>query len=127
MAERARAVQESFEDRQTSTAEALEALLQGGRSQRGTQEGAGREGFRRADLFCLPHPAGCRDRQCRGGQPEDPGRPSSEFPNWKQSENALRELRKKVTFAIFAETDDLDRVAALVDELFTLLDKAERI
>jgi type I restriction enzyme R subunit len=32
-----------------------------------------------------------------------------------------------VTFAIFAETDDLDRVTALVDELFTLLDRAGRI
>jgi type I restriction enzyme R subunit len=50
-----------------------------------------------------------------------------EYPNWKQSENAQRELRKKVTFAIFAETDDLDRVTALVDELFTLLDRAGRI
>ena len=34
------------------------------------------------------------------------------FPNWKKSDNALRELRKKVTFAIFAETEDLDRVPA---------------
>ena len=42
-------------------------------------------------------------------------------------ENALRELRKKVTFAIFAETDDLDRVTARVDALFTLLEKADRI
>jgi len=50
-----------------------------------------------------------------------------EFPNWKQSENSLRELRKQVTFAIFAETEDLERVTALVDELFTLLDKANRI
>jgi type I restriction enzyme, R subunit len=32
-----------------------------------------------------------------------------------------------VTFAIFAETDDLERVTALVEELFTLLDKADRI
>jgi type I restriction enzyme R subunit len=51
----------------------------------------------------------------------------TEFPNWKRSENALRELRKKVTFAIFAETDDLDRVTAMVDALFTLLEKADRI
>ena len=50
-----------------------------------------------------------------------------EYPNWKQSEGSLRELRKQVTFAIFAETDDLDRVTALVDELFTLLDRADRI
>ena len=39
----------------------------------------------------------------------------------------LRELRKKVTFAIFAETDNLDQVTAMVDELFTLLEKADRI
>ena len=51
----------------------------------------------------------------------------TDFPNWKKSESALRELRKKVTFAIFAETEDLDRVTALVDELFTLLEKAGRI
>jgi hypothetical protein len=50
-----------------------------------------------------------------------------EFPGWKQSENALRELRKQVTFAIYAELDDLDRVTTLVDELFTLLEKADRI
>ena len=51
----------------------------------------------------------------------------AEFPNWKRSEAALRELRKKVTFAVFAETDDLDQVTAIVDELFTLLEKANRI
>ena len=51
----------------------------------------------------------------------------TDFPNWKKSENALRELRKKVTFAIFAETEDLDRVTAMVDKLFTLLEKAARI
>ena len=49
------------------------------------------------------------------------------FTNWKRSENALRELRKKVTFAIFAETDNLNQVTKMVDELFTLLEKADRI
>jgi hypothetical protein len=39
----------------------------------------------------------------------------------------MRELRKQVTFAIYAELDDLDRVTSLVDELFTLLEKADRI
>lgn len=37
----------------------------------------------------------------------------TDVPNWKKSENALRELRKRVTFAIFAETEDLERVTAL--------------
>jgi type I restriction enzyme, R subunit len=50
-----------------------------------------------------------------------------EFPNWKKSENSLRELRKKVTFAVLAKSDDLKRVTALVDQLFTLLEKADRM
>ena len=49
-----------------------------------------------------------------------------EFPNWQKSENSLRELRKKITFAIFAESDDLEKVTALVDEIFTLLEKVNR-
>jgi len=49
------------------------------------------------------------------------------FPNWKKSENALRKLRKKVTFAIYAGTDNLDQVTSIVDELFTLLEKVDRI
>jgi type I restriction enzyme R subunit len=32
-----------------------------------------------------------------------------------------------VTFAIYAELDDLDRVTSLMEELFTLLEKADRI
>jgi type I restriction enzyme R subunit len=51
----------------------------------------------------------------------------ADHSNWKRSESAMRELRKQVTFAIFAETDDLDRGTAMVDELFTLLERAERI
>ena len=50
-----------------------------------------------------------------------------EFPNWKKSESSFRELRKKVTYAVLAESDDLDQATALVDELFTLLEKADRI
>ncbi len=48
-------------------------------------------------------------------------------PNWKQSDNALRELRKQVTFAIFAEVDDLEKITQLVDQLFSLLERANRI
>ena len=64
MAERPKPVQESFEDRQTTTADALAELLAGDRAQRAAQEGAGRERVRWADVLCLPHPVGCR-RACR--------------------------------------------------------------
>ena len=48
----------------------------------------------------------------------------SEFSNWRESEKELRELRKKVTFAIFAEEDDLNKVTALVDSVFSVLQRA---
>jgi type I restriction enzyme R subunit len=48
----------------------------------------------------------------------------AEFTNWRQSEKELRELRKKVTFAIFAEEDDLNKVTGLVDSIFVVLQKA---
>lgn len=40
-----------------------------------------------------------------------------DYPSWRQSEAALREVRKAVTFAVFAEKDDLDEVAAIVEKL----------
>jgi type I restriction enzyme R subunit len=48
-------------------------------------------------------------------------------PNWRSSEKALRELRQKVTFALVAECDTLEPVTPIVDELFSLLAKADRI
>ena len=49
-----------------------------------------------------------------------------DFPNWQKSEASLRELRQKVTFAIATGMDDLDKVVNIVDELFKVLDKANR-
>ena len=126
MAERARAVQESFEQRQTSTAEALTELLRevaGNEARKKEQAEKSFDGLTyfvyRSLLDAKIQNAEVVSRKIRYA--------FTEFPNWKRSENALRELRKKVTFAIFAETDDLDRVTALVDALFTLLEKADRI
>jgi type I restriction enzyme, R subunit len=42
-------------------------------------------------------------------------------PIWRQSEAALREVRKAVTFAVFAEKDNLDEVAAIVEKLLANL------
>ena len=126
MAERARAVQESFEERQTSTAEALAELLrevEGNETRKKEQAEKSFDGLTyfvyRSLLDAKIENAEAVSRKIRHA--------FTEFPNWKCSENALRELRKKVTFAIFAETDDLDRVTAMVDALFTLLEKADRI
>ena len=50
-----------------------------------------------------------------------------DYPNWRGSEKELRELRKKVTFAIYAEMEDTEKVTGLVEELFALLGKAYKI
>ncbi len=126
MAERARAVQESFEQRQTSTAEALAELLrevEGNEARKKEQAEKSFDGLTyfvyRSLLDAKIQNAEAVSRKIRHA--------FTEFPHWQRSENELRELRKKVTFAIFAETDDLNRVTAMVDGLFTLLEKADRI
>jgi type I restriction enzyme, R subunit len=48
----------------------------------------------------------------------------AKFPNWQRSEGELRELRKQVTFALLREEDDVEKVTATVDALFTLLRKS---
>ena len=50
----------------------------------------------------------------------------TKFPNWQRSEAELREVRKQVTFAIFAEEDNMAKVTATVDSLFILLQKSFR-
>ncbi len=118
MAERARAVQETFEGRQVSTAEALEALLKEVATNEARKREQAEKSFDGLTYFVyrslldakIPN-AEAVSRKIRHA--------FADFPNWKRSENALRELRKQVTFAIFAETDDLDRVTAIVDGLFT--------
>jgi len=46
-----------------------------------------------------------------------------ESVDWRRSEKELRELRNQITFAIYGEVDDLDRVASLVDSLFESSDE----
>ncbi len=126
MAERARAVQEAFEGRQLDAAEALEALLREVEANEGRKREQAEKAFDGLTYFVYRTLLDAGIGNAEGVSRKIRGA-FAEFPNWKRSENALRELRKQVTFAIFAETEDLDRVAAVVDELFTLLDKAERI
>lgn len=126
MAERAKAVQEKFEDRQAETEEALQELLklvEG--NERRKQEQAER-GFDGLTYFVY--------RTVLDAGISSPEEVSTKIKtaftehfNWKQSEKELRELRQKVTFAVFSEENDLAKVTAIVDELFSLLGKASGI
>ncbi len=126
MAERAQAVKESFESRQTTTSEALEKLMQEIETDEARKKEQAERGFDGLTFFVyrtlldekIEH-AEEVSRQIRVA--------FVEFPNWKKSDREMRELRKKVTFAIYAQSDDLDRVTGIVDNLFRLLEKANRI
>ena len=126
MAERAQAVQESFEDRQSSTAEALAKLLKEIEANESRKKEQAEKGFDGLTFFVYRTLLDANIDKAEEVSRKIKGA-FIEFPNWKKSENSLRELRKKVTFAIFAECKDLDQVTALVDELFNLLEKANRI
>ena len=50
----------------------------------------------------------------------------SKFPNWQRSEAELREVRRLVTFAVYSEEEDMEKVTSTVESLFTLLQKSFR-
>ena len=123
MAERARAVQESFEDRQSSTEEALSELLkqiERNDERKQIQTAKGLDGLTYFVLCKLTD----EDVTNAEAASKKVREAFAEFTNWRESERELRELRKKVTFAIFAEEDDLNKVTTLVDSIFAVLQKA---
>ena len=126
MAKRAKAVQENFEKRQMSTKDALETLLQDIEKNEARKKKQAEKGFDGLTWFIYQMLTDAKVENA-----EDISRQIKaaflEFPHWQQSENDLRQLRRKVTFAVLAEIDDIDQVAGLVEELFTLLDQANRV
>ena len=126
MAERARSVQQQFERRQNTASEVLEELLQEigkNEERKKEQQAKGFDGFT-FFVYRILLDAGVEEAENVSSKIKTA---FAEYPDWKKSEAALRDLRQQVTFAIFAEFDDPDKVTTIVDELFTLLDKADRI
>lgn len=123
MAERAKIIQENYENRQTTTSEALEELLreiEKNRLRKKEQSELKMDGLTYF-LYSLLKEYGLSDAQTAGEEIKDI---LKEFPDWKTSEKSMREVRKKVTFRIYKTIDDVDRVTAIIDDLFDLLVKA---
>lgn len=125
LAERARAVQEKFENRQATTADALAELLAELERNEARKKEQAERGLDNLTYFVF------RQLTDAGIQHADLVSQNivgafQAYPNWRRSEHSLRELRKKVTFAIFAEEDDMAKVTANVDALFSVLDRKER-
>ncbi len=111
LSERAKAVQESFEDRQTSTEEALADLLKEIEKNEQRKKEQAAKGLDGLTYFVL-----CKLTDDGIPNPEPVSKKVREafakFPNWQRSEAELREVRKQVTFAVFAEEDDMAKVTA---------------
>jgi type I restriction enzyme R subunit len=123
LSERAMAVQTAFEDRQTSTAEALDELIKEVERNENRKKEQVAKGLDALGYFVL-----CKLTDDGIGNPDTASRKVAEaftkFPNWQRSEAELRELRKQVTFALLREEDSVEKVTATVDALFTLLRKS---
>jgi len=123
MAERAKAVQETFESRQASTAEALAELLkevEENEERKKKQAAKGMDGLTyfvystlQDDGIAEPEAVSQKIRAI-----------FVNHPNWDRSEKQLREVRQKITLALYAQEDDIDTVTATVDNLLTLMMKA---
>jgi len=126
MAERAKAVQENYEDRQTGTQEALNELLAEIEKNEKRKKEQAKKGFDGLTFFVYRTliDEGVADAEEVSGQIKAA---FLEHPNWQTSDAELRELRNEVTFAIYGGIDDLDQVARIVDNLFSLLTEAYRI
>ena len=122
MAQRAKTVQDRFEDRQTGTEETLTALLEAIErdEQRKREQVARQLDSLTFFIFSILREKGVPHAESVARKA---GEAFTRFPNWRRSEKDLRELRKQVTFAIVAHEEDLTKVTGLVDDLFAVLHK----
>jgi type I restriction enzyme R subunit len=116
MADRARQVQESYEDRQTSTQETLNELFAAIAKNEQRKKDQAEKGYDalRYFVFTSLQEVGVKNAETVSAKV---AKAFGEHSNWRQSEAELRELRKAATFAVYAEVDDLDEVTAIVEKL----------
>jgi type I restriction enzyme, R subunit len=120
MAARARAVQESYENRQSSTQDALSDLLDAIEKDEERKRQQAEKGLDSVTFYVYETltNAGVVAAERVSVKIREA---FLDHPNWRSSEADQRELRKTITFAVFAEMDDLDQVTRIVDDLLSKL------
>ncbi len=125
LSERAKAVQENFEDRQIETAEALDQLFKDIEENERRKKEQAEKGFDSLTYFVYRTliVAAVKDAE---GVSKKIKAAFIKHANWRRSDNDMRELRKHITLAIYANEDDLDKVTEIVDRLLTSVRKAHK-
>jgi type I restriction enzyme R subunit len=126
MAERAKQIQENYESRQSATNEALQELLN--EIKKNEERKKEQEKLKLDSLTFYLHKelesAGVKDSIEAGKEIKNI---LEEYADWYSSEKSMREARNKVTIQIYKSIDDLDKVTALVEHIFSILSKSRRI
>ncbi len=115
--ERATLVEERYEDRQISTQEALEEIKKICEDDLKRKKEQAKKGFDGLTFFIYRT---LLDKDFKNAD-EITKQIKVEFvnnPNWRTSEKELRDLRQGATFAVLNEEDDIDKAAAIVEDLF---------
>lgn len=118
--ERAEAVEGNYESRQLSTQEALEEIRKLYEADVQRRKEQAEKGFDDLTFFIYKT---LLEKEIKNSE-EVTKLIKGEFvnhPNWKTSEKELRELRQAIYFALLSEEDDIEKAAALIDELFNHL------
>ncbi|MDO8725812.1 MAG: HsdR family type I site-specific deoxyribonuclease [Candidatus Methanoperedens sp.] len=121
--ERAAQVEERYEDRQLTTLEALAEIRKIYEDDIKRRKEQVEKGFDGLTFFIF------RTLIDKGFKKADEitKQIKGEFinnPNWKTSEKELRDLRTGAYYALLGEEDDIDKAAAIVEDLFNQLFKA---
>jgi type I restriction enzyme, R subunit len=126
MAERARAVQENFENRQKDTAETLTELLREIEKNEERKKEQAEKGLDGLTFFVYRTllDAGLKNAEEASKKVKEA---FIECSHWRKSEKELRELRQLMTFAICAEENNFYKVTQIVDTIIRLLEKAHKI
>jgi type I restriction enzyme R subunit len=121
--ERAAQVEERYEDRQITTQEALEEIKKIYEDDIKRKKEQAEKGFDGLTFFIYRT---LLDKDFKKAD-EITRQIKVEFvnnPNWKTSEKEMRNLRQGVHFAVLSEEENIDKAAAIVEDLFNQLFKA---
>ncbi len=123
MAERAKQIQEQYENRQLTTSEALQELLN--EINKNEERKKEQEELKLDSLTFYLHKelesAGVKNSIETGKEIKNI---LEEYADWCSSEKAMRETRQKITIEIFNSIDDLDKVTNLVERILSVLTKS---